>query len=482
MKKTNGLKGQVFSGLFWKFGERIIAQGVSFIISLVLARILMPEQYGIISLVLVFINLANVFVSDGLGESLIQKHDADDTDFSTMFFCSLGVGMILYIILFLTAPFIAKFYNDPAITAVVRVLSLQVPLSAIKTIQHAYVSKHMLFKKFFFSTLGGTIVSGIIGIVMAYKGLGVWALVEQYLVNSVMDLTILFITVKWRPYLRFSLKSAKVLFSFGWKLLAAQFINILYSEIRSLVIGKVYTNSDLAYYNRGNHFPSLIITNINTSISTVLFPAMSKVNGNVDAVKALTRKSMKMTSYVIFPMMVGMIAVSEPMIRLLLTEKWLGCVPFLQLSCIYWMVQPCQTANVQAIKAVGRSDICLKLEVIKKLIGFSFVVATMFISVYAIVASNTLFAFVSVVINIIPNRRLIHYGFKEQIKDLMPAFILSIIMGLLTYAVIFIGLPDILTLIIQVFVGVSIYLGGSILLKIDSFYEIKNLVFRGKKS
>ena len=227
--------------MFWKFGERIIAQGVSFIISLILARLLLPEQYGTISLVLVFINIANVFVSDGLGESLVQKNDSDELDFSTIFFCSLIIGCFLYILLFIMAPFIAAFYNNTALVPVIRVLSIQIPLSAIKTIQHAYVQKHMMFKKFFFSTLGGTVVSGVIGIIMAYKGFGVWALVEQYLTNSVMDLTILFITVKWRPRFLFSTESAKRLLSFGWKLLAAQFINVLYNELRSLVIGKNYS-------------------------------------------------------------------------------------------------------------------------------------------------------------------------------------------------------------------------------------------------
>lgn len=478
MKKKENFGHQVASGLFWKFGERIIAQGVSFIISLILARLLLPEQYGTISLVLVFINIANVFVSDGLGESLVQKNDSDELDFSTIFFCSLIIGCFLYILLFIMAPFIAAFYNNTALVPVIRVLSIQIPLSAIKTIQHAYVQKHMMFKKFFFSTLGGTVVSGVIGIIMAYKGFGVWALVEQYLTNSVMDLTILFITVKWRPRFLFSTESAKRLLSFGWKLLAAQFINVLYNELRSLVIGKNYSEADLAYYNRGAHFPSLIITNINTSISTVLFPAMSKVNGNIDDVRKLTRKSMKMTSYVIFPMMVGMCAVAEPLIRLLLTEKWLPCVVFMQLCCVYWMFQPCQTANVQAIKSVGRSDICLKLEIIKKLIGFLIVLISMRISVFAIVASNVLFAAISTAINIIPNKRLIHYGFMNQLVDLLPAALLSVVMGGVVYCISFIGLSDIVTLFIQVICGLAIYVAGSIIFQFEAFIDIKKLVFK----
>lgn len=463
------LKNQVMSGLIWKFGERIIAQGISFIISVVLARLLLPEQYGTVSLVLIFITLANVFVTDGLGASLIQKRDANELDFSTMFFCSLVFSVALYIILFLSAPIIAGFYDKPELIPVIRVMSLQVPLSAIKTIQHSYVSKHMLFRKFFFSTLGGTIVSGVIGIIMAYKGYGVWALVEQYLVNSVIDMTVLFFTVKWRPHFQFSWDSAKSLMSYSWKLLASSLINTIYTECRSLIIGKVYSESDLAYNSKGGQFPSLVITNINASISTVLFPAMSKVNGDMAELKALTRKSMKTTSYVIFPMMVGMMAVASPMIRVLLTDKWIACVPFLQIACVYWMCQPCQTANVQALKAAGRSDICLKLEIVKKIIGFTLVASTMFISVYALAVSNAAFAIISSIINIFPNRKVINYGFKEQIRDLLPSLLLSALMGILVWSESFLPINDIILLGVQVVTGAIIYIAGSKLLKLESY-------------
>lgn len=479
--KHSGGNNKVVSGLFWKFGERIIAQGVSFIISLVLARVLLPEQYGIVSLVLVFINIANVFVSDGLGASLIQKKDSDDVDFSTMFYCSLGFAIMLYAILFLGAPLIARFYSNPELIPVIRVLGLQVPLSAVKTIQHSYVSKYMLFRKFFWSTLGGTLISGIIGIVMAYHGFGVWALVEQYIVNSVIDMTVLFITVEWRPHLKFSKESAVGLLSYSWKLLASQLVNTLYIECRSLIIGKVYTEADLAYTNKGGQFPQLLIYNLNTSISTVLFPAMAMVNDDIGKVKDLTRKSMKLSSYIIFPFMIGMIVVAEPMIRILLTDKWLPCVPFLRLWCLYWMVQPCQTANVQAIKAIGRSDICLKLEIVKKIIGFGLAFGTMFISVKALIISNTAFAYISAMINIFPNKKLIHYGYREQIQDLLPAFGMSVFMGIVVRAVTLLNLPDLLTLIIQIIIGVIVYASGSKILRIDSFEYVLQIAKKSIK-
>lgn len=476
MANNRNLRKQVLAGLFWKFGERIIAQGVSFIISLVLARMLMPEQYGIVALVLVFINLANVFVTNGLGEALIQKKNADQIDFSTMFICSLCFALLLYGLLFISAPSIAHFYNDEQLVPVIRVLSLQVPLSAVKTIQHAYVSKHMMFKKFFYSTLGGTLFSGIVGVAMAFAGYGVWALVAQYLINSAVDTTILFITVKWRPTFAFSIQSAKQLTKYGWKLVASQFINTLYSELRSLMIGKVYTAADLAAYTKGNQFPSLLITNINSSISSVLFPAMAKNTDDKVRLKELTRRSIKISSYLLFPMLTGLMAVAEPLIRLLLTENWLSCVPFLQISCIYWMFQPSQTANVQAIKAAGRSDICLKLEIVKKFIGIGLLFATIQIGIYAVVIANAAFAGVSAFINIMPNKKLIGYGMREQISDVLPSLVLSVVMFIAASFCLGFGMGDFATIVLQIIVGAAVYVGGSWICKLDSFSYILRMI------
>lgn len=463
---------QIVSGFLWKFGERIVAQGISFLISLVLARILLPEQYGSIALVLVFINIANVLVSDGLGASLIQDKNSNDVDFSSMFFCSFVFAGILYFVLFICAPFIAEFYNNMELIPVIRVLSLQIPLSAVKSIQHAFVSKHMLFRKFFWSTLGGTIVSGVIGIIMAYNGFGVWALVEQYLVNSIVDMSVLFFTVKWRPKMCFSFTSVRNHLSYSWKLLAASLINTVYSEIRSLIMGRIYTEADLAYNTKGNQFPTLFINNIDTSISSVLFPAMSKVNDDPKALKQLTRKSMKITSFIIFPLMVGMISVADSMVRVLLTDRWIGCVPFLQIACVCWMFQPCLTANNQALKASGRSDLCLKLEIYKKIIGFALVAATMNISVFALAFSNAIFALISCIINVFPVRKVINYGYMEQLLDMLPALVLSIIMGIVVKIIGMIKLGTIPLLVLQIVIGAAIYISLSYITRNESFLTL----------
>ena len=260
---------------FWRFFERCGAQGVSFIVSIVLARLIAPEAYGMIALVTVFTTILQVFVDSGMANALIQKKDADDLDFSTVFYFNIVICILLYSVIFFAAPVIAKFYDQPELIAIVRVLCITVVISGVRNVQQAYVSRTMQFKRFFFSTTGGTIGAAVIGITMAYLGLGVWALVIQQIVNATIGTIILWITVKWRPKKMFSLQRLKVLFAFGWKLLVASLIDRVYNELRSLIIGKMYSSADLAYYNRGNQFPNIIVTNINTSIDSVLLPTMS---------------------------------------------------------------------------------------------------------------------------------------------------------------------------------------------------------------
>lgn len=474
--QENRIKKKVFSGMIWAFGEQFAAQAVSFILSVILARLLMPDEYGTITMVLVFINIANVFVTNGFGEALVQRKNATDEDFTTVFYCSLAVAVFLYSVLYITAPLIATFYDSPELALVLRVLSLKLPIASINSIQRAYVQKNMQFKKFFFSTLGGTILSGVLGIFMAYKGFGVWALVAQYMSNSCVATIVMFFTVRWKPKLIFCKSSAKELIKYAWKLTAASLINTVYNELRSLIIGKKYSSSDLAYYNKGNHIPSLAITNINSAISTVIFPAMSQCNNAPNRLKAITRRSMKVAAFVIFPVMGGIIGVGESLIRLLLTEKWIPCVPYLYMACMYWACQPVQTANWQVIKAMGRSDLALRLEIYKKVIGFLLVFVSIPFGVEAIAASNVLFAIISMLINIIPNKRLINYSIREQMFDLAPSFISSVVMCLVVLEVGNIVLPDIVLIPVQVAIGIGIYVFCSVLLRNDSFSYILDIL------
>ena len=334
------IKNNVFSNMIWRFAERCGAQIVQFIVQIILARILAPEAYGTIALITVFTTILQVFVDSGLGNALIQKKDADNLDFSTVFYTNLIVCIILYGITFIIAPSIAKFYNDLTLIDLIRVLSITILISGIKNVQQAYISKNFLFKKFFTSTIVGTLVAGIVGIVMALNGFGVWALVAQQVINVSISTIILWLTVKWRPKLEFSFKRLKSLFSYGWKLLVSALIDTLYNDMQQLVIGKKYTASDLAYYNKAKQFPSLIVTNINTSIDSVLLPTMSNVQDDKDKVKNMTRKSIKTSIFIMAPLMMGLVFTGKNVIELLLTSKWLFCTPYLVIFCITYMFYP----------------------------------------------------------------------------------------------------------------------------------------------
>lgn len=476
MSSTN-----VITNFFWRFLERCGAQGVTFIVSIVLARLLDPTVYGTVALVTIFTTIMQVFVDSGMGNALIQKKDADDLDFSSVFYFNMAMCSVLYLIMFFAAPFIASFYRMPELTAIVRVLSFVVVISGVKNVQQAYVSRHLMFKRFFFSTLGGTIGAAVIGIAMAYLGFGVWALVAQMLFNAAVDTTILWITVKWRPKKMFSFQRLKSLFSYGWKLLASSLIDTVYNDLRQLIIGKKYSSGDLAYYNQGKKFPQLIVTNINTSIDSVLLPTMSKAQDDMAAVRSMTRRAIKTSTFLMMPAMIGLAVCAEPLVQLILTEKWLPCVLFLRIFCITYAFYPIHTANLNAIKAMGRSDLFLKLEIIKKTVGIIAILITMWISVQAMAYSFLVTTILNQIINSWPNKKLLNYSYLEQIKDMLPQILLSLGMGAAIYAVSFLHLSASLTLLIQIPLGVLVYWSGSKIFHVESYTYIIEMVKNFKK-
>lgn len=466
----------VASNLIWRFLERCGAQGVALIVQIVLARLLAPEVYGTIALVTVFTSIMQVFVDSGMATALIQKKDADNLDFSTVFYFNVFTCVVLYIIMFASAPFIASFYNDASLVPVIRVLSLTLVISGVKNVQQAYVSRTMQFKRFFFATLGGTLGAAVLGIVMAYCGFGIWALVAQQIFNATVDTLILWITVKWRPELRFSFQRLRGLFGYGWKLLVSSLINQVDTEIRQLIIGKMYTSTDLAQYNRGQQFPNLIVTNVNTSIDSVLLPTMSQAQDNPKQVKAMTRRAIKTSTYVIAPLMMGLAFVGTPLVRLVLTEKWLPCVPYMAIFCITFMFYPIHTANLNAIKAMGRSDLFLKLEITKKIVGIVVLVSTMWFGVMTMAYSLLFTSVISQIINTWPNKKLLNYGYLEQLKDILPGICLAVIMGCLIYPIQWLNFPDFITLCIQVPLGGAIYVIGSKIFRLESFEYLLGIV------
>ena len=466
----------VISNLVWRFAERCGAQLVSFIVSIVLARILAPEDYGTIALVTVFTAILQVFVDSGLGTALIQKKDADEIDFSSVFYFNFVVCLILYLGMFAAAPFIADFYGDVTLVPVIRILSLTIVISGVKGIQQAYVSRNMLFKRFFFSTIGGTIFSAVLGIAMAYAGFGIWSLVAQQLSNTFIDTLILWITVRWRPTKSFSWTRLKYLLSFGWKLLVSSLLDTAYNNLRNLIIGKMYSSSDLAFYNQGDKFPKVIVTNINASIDSVLLPTMSSAQDDKERVKQMTRRAIKTSTYVMAPLMMGLAFCAEPIVSLVLTDKWLPCVPFLRIFCTTYMFWPVHTANLNAINAMGRSDWFLRLEIIKKIMGMTILLSTMWFGVMAMAYSLLLSSVLSQIINSWPHRKLLGYGYLEQVRDFAPGILLAVIMGICVYFISFLHLPTIVTLLIQFIVGAAIYIGVSAILKLEEFEYLLGMV------
>jgi len=462
-------KAQVLSSLLWKLMERGGTQGIQFIVQIVLARLLLPEDYGIIALVLVFIAIANVFVQSGLNTSLIQKKEADEIDFSSVFYVSLLIAGLFYIILFLTVPFIAEFYNKQQLIPVLRVLAVTLFFGAFNSIQNAIIARNMQFKKLFFSSTGAILISGIVGIYMACAGYGVWALVGQQIINQLSISLILWFTVKWRPRLIFSHRRVKELFSFGWKLLVSSLIYTIYIDLRSLVIGKMFEAEILGLYNRGQQFPAVLVSNIDGSIQSVMFPVLASQQDSRPRVKDMMRRAIVTSSFVTFPMMVGLAVTAEPLVKLLLTDKWLPCVPFLQIFCASHALMPIHTANLQAINALGRSDIFLKLEIIKIIVGLSVLGITVFYGVYAIALGAVLSGIISTFINAYPNKELLDYSYIEQWNDIMPSLLLSLVMGVVVYSFKWLGLPVMITLVVQMCVGIILYVGMAWIFKLECF-------------
>lgn len=480
--RDNNVTRSIFSGFLWKFGERITAQLISLVVSIVLARLLTPTDYGIVAMVMVFIAIANVFVSSGLGTALVQKKSADNLDFSSVFYLNIGVGIVLYIFLFMTAPFISSFYNMPLLCPVFRVLGVRIIVASINSVQQAYVSRNMLFKRFFWSTLFGTLFSGIVGIKMAYEGCGVWALVAQYLTNTCTDTIVLWFTVKWRPDFSFSWSRAKILASYGWKLLISGLLDTGYKQLRNLIIGKKFSSEDLAYYNQGDKYPSIVATNVSVSINSVLFPAMSQFQDDIPKLKQMTRRSIQVSSYIMWPIMIGFAAVAEPLVKLFLTDKWLPVVPFIRILCLSYGLWPIHTANLQAINAMGRSDLFMKLEVIKKLIGLLLIIIAVKFGALALAYSVIAADIICIFVNASPNVKLLGYYVTEQLKDLLPGFFMSLIMAAVIYPIQYIDTYLSIILIAQVVVGVAVYLIESLVTHQESFFYVRQVIKKFKVS
>lgn len=467
--------GKVVTGFLWRFAERVSEQLVQFVVSIVLARIIEPREFGVISLVLVFTQVLQVFVDSGVATALIQKKDADNVDFSSVFYFNLVWCSLVYAAAFFGAPAIADFYGKPELTAITRVLALTVIISGPRNVQQAYVSRTMQFRRFFWATLSGTVVSGIVGIAMAKTGYGVWALVMQQVLNVGVATLVLWFTVRWRPTLDFSFPRLLALVSFGWRLLAAGLIDVIYNNVRQLLIGKLYTETDLAFFNRGQQLPMLVVINVNTSLDSVLLPVMSQAQDDLDRVRSMCRTSISVNTFVIAPLMMGMAFCGEPLVSLVFTDKWLPMVPYLQIFCVAYVFSPLQTITVDAVKALGESGLYLKLEVVKKAVGVALLLSTMRMGVMALAYSLLASYLVTQVVNMWASRRILEYRYLDQLKDILPGILLAVAMGCAVRPLAMLPLHTAVVLALQLFLGAGIYLGGSALLGLKAFDHTKQM-------
>lgn len=469
-------RGNVIKSFLWKLLERFSVQGLSLCITLVLARILSPSDYGTVAIIAVFINLANVIIDGGLNTALIQKKDTDSLDYSTIFFSNILLSLVLYALLYVTSPWIAEFYDIPKLVDMIRILGVILVFEAVNSIQRAYVSKMMLFRRLYYSSFFALLVSGSLGIYMALNDYGVWALISQQMTCVLVTTIIMWFTIRWRPILAFSFEKFKKLFDYGWKIFGLNFITTLYLNIRSLIIGKFYSPADLAFFERGHTLSGMVVQNINTSLQTILFPVLSNSQNDKARIKSLVRRSTGMTCLLIFPALIGLISIAKPLVLLILTEKWLPAVAYIQIYSIAYMLFPVQVANMEAIKAMGYSGMSLKLEIIKKVIETTILIISVFMGVIAIAWGVVFFNFMCLFINLYPSKKYLDYGVFEQVKDIIPTFLCAIMMGFSIYWIQYLPIHLLLVLMLQMIMGVLVFGLFCHLSKNESFLYVKSLI------
>lgn len=470
------LKKKTIFSLLWKASEKMIGQIITLIVSIILARMLEPSDYGTVALTTIFLTIGLVFVEEGIGTALIQQRHVKDTDLHTMMCCNFLMGIFLTVIFFLSAPIIAHFYENEQLIPIIRVLSIEFIFGSISSIIVAMLSRELKFKIISVTSICSAIISGIVGIVCAFYNAGAWALVAQQLSLRVIYCILLIFMSKYKFRMKFSWSRASIFILYGKNILLSRLLITFYTQIRSLIIGKIYSSEMLAFYNKGEQFPAIMSTSIDYSLQKVMLPVYSKSQDNINQLKLMVRKSMMMSSFVIFPIMMGLFATADNIIVILLTDKWLPCVPFMRILCLSYMLTPISTANLQAINALGRSDLTLKLEVITRIIATILIIITSFISVYALAFSTFIVSVINIIIRIWPNYKLLHYSYKEQIKDIMPSMCCSLFMGGIVLCFNVLKINKILLVFLQVLMGILIYLGLAKIFKVESLDYLLKMI------
>lgn len=471
------LRSKATYGVIWSAVERYSVQGVQFLLQLVIARILTPYDYGLIGMLAIFMSLSQVFIDGGFSSALIQKKDRTETDYNTVFYINFVISLLIYVILFFSAPLIADFYQQPMLVSITRVYSLNLIINAFAAVNKVKLLVAVDFKTQSKISLGSAIVSGFAGIGCAYSGMGVWTLVVQMLLGALLNVILSFYYVRWKPLWQFSVDSFHRLFRFGSKLLMSSIIHAIYSNFYNLVIGKQFDSAMLGYYTRANQFARFAGTNVSGILQRVSFPVLSQIQDNDERLVSAYRKYILVTSWATFPVIMGMCGVAKPMILVLLTEKWAPCIPYLQILCFAILWDCITLVNLNLLYVKGKSGWVLKLEIVKKSIAFSILIVSMFFDMYVICIGQAVYSIIALYLNTHYTKKLFNYGFFTQMKELMPQLILSLIMAVICMAVseMLIANPF-LSLLVSIVTGIGIYVLGSHLLGLYGYRELLSII------
>lgn len=471
------LKNKTVKGSFWSFADNTLTTGVSFLVSLVLARLLTPHEYGLIGIISIFIALFNSIVDSGFSSALIRKKEATDTDYNTVFLFNLGLSLLLFLLLFFLAPAIGSFFDEPQLTLLSQVMATIVVINAFAIIQQTILVKRIDFKTQTKVSFVASVTSGVIGIVMAVVGCGVWALVGQQISRQLLNTVFLWFYGHWWPKLRFSMESFRELFGFGWKLLVSGLIDTAWREIYQVVIGKCYSSAVLGQYTRAQQFATLFSSNLNSVVSRVTYPVLSSIQDDKERLKAAYRRIIRITMLVTFVLVLGLGAVARPMVLVLIGEQWLPCVPILQIICFSYMMYPLHALNLNMLQVQGRSDLFLKLEIYKKIIAVGPILLGIFIDIYWMLVGSVFTGFFAYYLNAYYSGPYLKYGVWQQVKDILPSFGVAITMALVVWGIGCLPWSPFLLLPLQVLAGAAITVFLCHLLKLEEYIELKNIVF-----
>jgi len=474
------LKQKTVSGIFWSSVERFSIQGVQFVLQIIMARLLLPSDYGLIGMLAIFMAISQSFIDSGFSNALIRKQNRTEVDFSTVFYFNIVVGLFFYFILFFASPYIAAFYNTPVLEILTKVVALSVFINSLAIVQRAKFTINVDFKTQTKASLSSVIISGIIGIGMAYRGFGVWALAVQSVLSSFINTIALWILSRWKPQKVFSMSSFKEMFSYGSKLLMSGLIDTTYNNIYTIVIGKKFSKSDLGYFTRATAFASFPSSNITGILQRVTFPVLSSIQDDDKKLRETYRKFLRLSAFVVFPLMMGLLGIASPLIRFLLTEKWDGAVLLLQILCFAMMWFPIHAINLNLLQVKGRSDLFLRLEIIKKVVGVSILFVTIPLGLIAMCCGMIVDSLIAVFINTYYTGKLIQVGYLMQMKDLLPILGYSLSMGFIVWGITHFIPIHIVALAAGIIAGGIYYYFIAHITQSKELQEIKSLIDKEK--